>query len=143
MVFGIRLQQVQRVTIVGACLGLLFLAIAIPVGVSHGTIRSASDITTALAYAVAVGAVLPVVVGASAFIKLRVDNDDVFQMVGPWSVSKRPLQELSCVSFGGRVFPVCLRFRDGTRFRLVALYLRDRQSLAAYLETRVPHLEFE
>ena len=143
MVFGISRQQIQRVTIVGACLGLLLLAIAIPVGVFHGTIRSAGDITTALAYAVAVGAVLPVLVAASGFIKLRIENDDVFQMVGPWSVSRQPLQELLCVSFAGRLFPVCLRFRDGTRLRLLALHLRDRQHLAAYLETRVPHLEFE
>jgi hypothetical protein len=143
MIFGISRQQIQRVTILGACLGFLLLAVFFAVGVSHGTIRSAGDITTAVAYAVAIGSVLPVVVGASGFIKLRVENDDVFQMVGRWSVSKRPLQELSCVSFAGSLFPVSLRFRDGTRFRLLALHLRDRQRLAAYLQTRVPRLEFE
>jgi hypothetical protein len=41
------------------------------------------------------------------------------------------------------LFPVTLRFRDGVRFRLLALQIRDRQRLAEWLRTAVPSAAIE
>jgi hypothetical protein len=79
--------------------------------------------------------------GTASIIRLRIDGDEIVQMVGPWVASRRRLDQVAGVSIDGKLVPVTVRFRDGGRFRLLELHLADRARLVAVLSERVPTLE--
>src|SRR5437762_13378883 len=143
LVFGISKSQIGRVTVFGVCLSSLLLVVGIPVGITHGTIHSLTDVLPDIGWIVAIGAVVPICVGVAGLLRFRIEDDEIYQMLGPWPIAKRRLQELKSVSFKAGLFPVILQFSDSTRFRLLALHLHDRGRLAKYLQARVPGLEMD
>jgi hypothetical protein len=143
MVVGITTAQLRRVSTVGGVLGVLLLGPSLYVGYSHGAVRTAGDVFRTTAWAFTIAAILPFVVGVSGLLRLRFEDGEISQMFGPWVIAKRSARNLRRVTFGGRLFPVVLRFEDGARFRLLALYLRDFSSVSTLLQKVAPHAMVE
>jgi hypothetical protein len=143
MVVGVTTAQFRRVSTVGGVLGALLLGLFLYAGYSHGTVRTASDVFRTAGWAFAIAAILPFVVGVSGLLRLRFEDDEISQLFGPWVIAKRSAGSLRRVTFGGRLFPVVLRFEDGARFRLLALNLRDFSSVSTLLQKVAPHAILE
>jgi hypothetical protein len=143
MLVGITRAQFRRVSTVGGVLGVLLLGLFIYVGYAHGTVRTVGDVFRATVWAFAIASILPFAVGMSGLLRLRFDDGEISQMFGPWVIAKRPTRSLRQVTFGGRLFQLVLRFEDGTRFRLLALHLRDFSSVSVLLQKVAPHAVIE
>jgi hypothetical protein len=143
MIFGINPLQMRRMAVVGGIVAVVLLAFGIPVGLSHGTFRGSSDMVRLVTFAVAIGAILPVVVGLAGMLRLRIDSQQIDQMIGPWVVARRPTSELRRAVLRGRLFPVRLCFADGSRFALLALHVAEVPRLAAALQTVAPQAVIE
>jgi hypothetical protein len=143
MVFGVTAEQLRRVTLFAGILGGVALVVGLLVGYSHSTVQRLGDVFLVVLWALVLAAILPAAVGLAAVLRLRIDGSEIQQMVGPWVVARRPTHSLRRVAFGGRLFPVLLDFADGSRFRLLGLYLRDRPKLAASLRAMAPEVVIE
>jgi hypothetical protein len=112
---------------------------------THGQKRLQSQpwtgVIRVLPYFIGIAAILPASLAAASIFRLRIDADEIVQMVGPWVASRRRFDQVAGMSIDGKLFPITVRFRDGGRFRLLALHLADRARLVAVLSERVPGIE--
>src|SRR6266545_677867 len=125
MEFGITKDQLLRVTVVGSVFAGLLLAGGLAVGYSYRTVQTIEDVLKVAAWALGTAAILPLFVGLGGVLRLRIDGNEIFQMIGPWVVSRQLAHNARRLTFEGRLFPVSLEFSDGSRFRLLAFHLRD------------------
>jgi hypothetical protein len=143
MEFGITKEQRDRTSKVGGLLGSALL-VAAGLGMYWGgNLHSPTDILRLVPWALGIGLLLPVAVSVGGLLRIRAEGREVVQLVGSKAISRRSLDDLVSADLNGRLFPVTLKFRDGARFRLLALQIRDRQRLAEWLRVAVPSAAIE
>ena len=142
MEFGITLQDVRRVTLVGAVLGAVVLGIALTLGVTRGTVTSTLDVLKIGVFSVGLAALLPILLLLAGLFSIRLHSREIEHLfLRRWVVRRRPVEDLVAVSLEGRLFPVVLSFRDGSRIHLLGLHLRQRYALVEELQRIAPPIE--
>lgn len=133
-------SDLRRVAFAGACISLLLLVIGIPIGITHGTLRTSSDLIRLSWPLLLAGAVLPAVLAPGLLLRLRVADGTITQLALGKQLSTRPISELREFSLQSGIFPVVLTFRDGTRMRLFGCHRRERLVLLERLALGAPEL---
>lgn len=140
MDYGITWADLRRVSLLMAGVSVLVILLLIPVGITHGTLKTSADAFRLLSPWLVGGQLLPLFLVPGLLLRLRVADGSITQFVFGRKRSTKPIGELEELSLLDGTFPVVLTFRDGTRMRLFASHRRERLALLEHLKQELPDL---
>jgi hypothetical protein len=141
---GVGRQQIRRVSVVGVVLAAFIFVVGLVGGSRHSTLVSVTDYASLIGSSVLIGAILPIVLLFAAVLQLEVTDGDVLQALwGRWLVTRKPLSELTHIDTRGRMFPLVLTFRDGSKMRVVGAPLRDIPPFVQQLVAHAPQARLD
>lgn len=134
--YGLTLRDVRRIALITGILGLLLLAIEFGVGHVHGTLSAHLGLVFGVPAGIAFGP--PLLIGTCGLTDIAVVDDEVQLRLGRRVLARRPVADLTGISLRGRSAAVVLRFKDGSRMRLLAIPVPRRRALCEALLARAP-----
>lgn len=141
MIYGVTAQHVRKSAVSGSVLGGIMFVVFLVAGMTHHTIRGATDVAMVCSWSLGIAALLPLVVAMAGVARIKVAGSEIHQLIGTRSVRTRSAGELRRALFGGRFFPVVLVFADGSRFRVMGMSYGMQDRLADALRRCAPQAE--
>jgi hypothetical protein len=127
--FGNTLVELRRSAIVGAIFAVVTGVLFVSVAYAHE--RLSTLWLGLVVSSLCIGGILPLVVLPTCLFSIRVDDQHVTHLFfGRFIISQHLLSELKSVETNRRsIFPVVLRFADGSSIRFIGAHLRVIQAL--------------
>lgn len=134
--YRLTFKDVLGIGLVTGTLGILLLAVELAVGHAHGTLATHLTMVLTVPAGVALGP--PFVIGTCGLTGIALVGEEIQLRLGRRVIARQRTADLTGISMRGRVAPIVLWFRDGSRMRLFAIPVPRRRALHDALLARVP-----
>ena len=135
--YGLALKDLRRLATAMGVLAFVLLAIELAVSLwDHTTLK---HIGLLLLGPVLIAFGVPAFIVLFSLLRIAIEGTHVQLRFGPWLIRQEDVEDLTFLSLRNRMFPVVLRFRNGSRMVVLAIPLWHRQTLRQDLCALVRH----
>ena len=135
--YGLALKDLRRLVTVTGVLGFVLLIIELVVSLLDHTASKHIGLLLLVPALIAFG--VPAFIVMFSLLRIAVEGTRVQLRFGPWLIRQEDVEDLTFISLRNRVFPVILKFRNGSRMVVLAIPLWHRQALRQDLCALVRH----